>query len=129
MSITHTVTWTYRDQSSNPITKTAIVIGGTEKNIDASVPVAADQAYPITLDRTKLLSLCLYSDVALTIETNSSSAPTDTIVLTAGQNRQWELATDGLAACPITASVTSMFLTNAAAGVAAFKLRALLSAT
>ncbi len=125
MAVTHQVLRQYADTSSNRIQLSEIISGGTEKNLDKSMAVGTDTAVAFTLDRTILQSLCLSSDVALTIKTNSSGSPTDTIVLVAGQALVWTLATDTLAKCPITATITSLFITNAAGGPAAFKLRSL----
>lgn len=125
MSVTHTVTRSYRDQGPTAIQLAEQVTADVEKNIDLALSIGTDFSIPFTLDRTKLKSLVIYSDVALTLETNSSSSATDSIVLVAGQALMWTLATDGLGRCPITANVTALFATNVAA--AAFKLRALLS--
>jgi hypothetical protein len=130
MSISHTLVRQYKDQSSNSIVNsnsTETVTGSMEKNIDKSVAVGTDTLYAYTLDRSILQSLCLYSDVALTIKTNSSGSPTDTIVLVAGEARMWSLAYGGLSLCPITANITALYITNASGGPAAFKLRALLT--
>lgn len=127
MSLTHTVLRQYSDTSSVRISKTDTVSGSQEKNIDKSVAVGTDTLVPYTLDRSILQSLVISSDVALTIKTNSSGSPTDTIVLTAGQALMWAFATDGLTACPITANITALYVTNAAGGPAALKIRALLT--
>ena len=125
MAVTHTVLRQYADSSSNRIQLSETVTGGTEKNLDMSIAVGTDTLVAFTLDRSILKSLCLSSDVALTVKTNSSGAPTDTIALAAGQTLVWTLATDLLAKCPITANITALYITNAAAGAAAFKLRSL----
>ncbi len=123
MSVTHTILRQYTDTSSVRISKTDTISGGTEKNLDKSITAGTDTLVAFTLDRSILLSLCLYCDVAVTIKTNSSGSPTDTITLVAGQAHVWVLATDTLANCPITANITALYITNAA--LASFKLRSL----
>jgi hypothetical protein len=50
-------------------------------------------------------------DVACTLETNSSSSPVDTIALSAGKARKWEVGDPAL----LTADVTALYITSAAA--------------
>jgi hypothetical protein len=127
MSITHTIVRSYKDQGSTAISASETPTGNTENNVDVSVVVGTDIAFAWAAVRANLQSLCISSDRALTIETNSSSAPTDTIVLIGGQALVWTLAKDGLSRCPFSASVTSLFFTNASGGTAALKIRALLN--
>jgi len=127
MSITHSVLRQYADASSNRIQLSETIVGGTEKNLDPSIAVGANTLVPFTLDRSILKSLCISSDVAITVYTNAAStgSPTDTISIAAGEARIWTLATDTLARCPITANITALYITNAAGGPSAFKLRSI----
>lgn len=126
MSITHTVTRQYKDQSANSILQTESVVGNGEANFDQQVPIGTNTAYAFNLVRSKLLSLCISSDTACTIKTNSSSAPTDTLSIGAGETRLWTLATNLIANCPITADITAgIFVTNAA--ISNLKIRAVVS--
>ncbi len=127
MSIRHTVLRQYKDASSNILQLSESIDGGTEKNLDLSIAVGANTLVPFTLDRSILKSLCINSDVAITVYTNAASggSPTDTIAIAAGQALIWTLATDLLAKCPITANITALYITNAAGGPSAFKLRSM----
>lgn len=127
MSITHTILRSYKDQGPSAIQKSDSISGNSENNIDDSVAIAANHLIAWTATRANLLSVCLSSDVAVTVYTNAASggSPTDTIPLTAGQVLTWVLATDGLSKCPFSANVTAIYVTNASASVAAFKIRAL----
>lgn len=129
MSISHTILRQYRDQSSNAIQLSETPTGNAEKNFDQLVPIAANTHYLVTLIRSQLLSLCIYAADAITLYTNAASggSPTDTIAIVAGQALVWTLATDGLSKCPLSADVTSIYVTNATAAAVAFKLRALLT--
>lgn len=127
MPFTHIILRQYRDTSPNVISLSESVTGNDDHNIDKSMAVGTNTPLAYTLDRTVLQSLAFSSDLALTIKTNSSSSPTDTIVLVAGQVLVWSLASDGLARCPITASITSLFITNTGGGPATLKIRALVT--
>lgn len=127
MAITHTRTNTYKDASSNVLgTAESISTGVRENNIDIALVIGTDVSVPYTATRANILSLCLLSDVDLTLETNSGSSPQETISLKAGVAKTWTLAGEGLAACPFSGNVTGLFATNAAA--ANLKVRTLLTA-
>lgn len=125
--IIHTVLRQYRDTSGVNIQISEAITSDRENNVDKAIVTGANTLVYWTIDRTKLKTLCLYSDVAATVYTNnpSGSSPQDTIALTAGQALVWSLASDGLARCPFSGSVTAIYVTNASD--ANFKLRALTS--
>lgn len=126
MAFTHTITKTYRGSANADITASITVTNDTELNFDGTVAsVTTDAEIDWAATRANLKSLCLYSDVAITVKTNSSGSPVDTITMTAGQSIVWSLVADGLTACPFSANVTKLYVTNAGAGAAAFKIRAL----
>ena len=127
MSITHTFTRSYKDQSANSMTDVDIVIGNSEDNIDDSIAGSTtNHQIHWAATRANLQSLVFSSDSAITIYTNnpSGSSPQDTIPLVAGQVNGWVLATDGLSHCQISADVTTIYVTNSNSGAATFKLRA-----
>ncbi len=130
MPFSHTITRAYRDSSGTSITATETVTSNEERSYDDSV-ADGQTAFQvdISLVRSTLKALSIYSDRAVTIKTNSSSSPTDTITLVAGQNLVWSLATDGLSKCPISASVTALYIANASGAAASVKIRSLSDAT
>jgi hypothetical protein len=81
----------------------------------------------LTLDISQVTSLVIYSDKALTLKTNNSGAPTDTIVLKAGIPYVWN--SDSYDTCKITADVTVLYVTNASGAAAALKFDAVHDAT
>lgn len=131
MPIVHTITRQYADQSTNKLTQTETITGNSERNFDQSVPIAANTQYFLPFTRSKMLSLAIKSDQDVTIYTNaaSSGSPTDTITVKAGVVREWSLASNGLAACPFTADVTSLYVTNASPAAAALQIRSCLNQT
>lgn len=71
-----------------------------------------DQLWNIVATKSKINSIYIYSDVALTFETNSGSGPTDTLAIPAGIPVLWSV--DWPVTCPITANITAgIFITNA----------------
>lgn len=126
--ITHTVTRSYKDQSSSALTLTEQVTDNTENNLDDTIAVANNVHKVWNVTRANLKSLCLYSDLGVTVYTNAASggSPTNTLVLAPGQSLCWTLQTDTLANCPLSADVTAgIYVTNAASGPARLAIRAI----
>ena len=126
--ITHTITRQYKDQSSSTISKQEIVTGNAEANIDETVPVSANHQIGWAITRGNLKSVVLTCDVAVTVFTNdlSTGSPQDTIPIAAGQALIWTLGVDLIANCPFAGDVTTIYVTNAAAGSGEFKIRCVL---
>ena len=61
------------------------------------------------------------------MKTNSTGAPQETITLTAGQAVIW--AHDHTEAIPFAGPITKMYVTNAGAAIARFRVSALLDLT
>lgn len=114
MSINHILTLKYQngtDVLEHSVTSTA----GAEKNVSEAISASqTDFAVAWTCDYSQLKSLYMYSDVAMTVETNSGSAPGQTIALAAGKPLAWYYGS-GIT-CPITVDVTALFITNTTAG-------------
>lgn len=93
------------------------------RKLDPTIP-ASSTNFAVTLAFTlaKVKSLWFYSDKAVTLKTNSSGSPVDTIVLAAGIPLVWNA---NLGANPFSADVTSLFVTNAAVSAAEMKIRIL----
>lgn len=129
MSVIHTVTRAYKDQSANAISQVEAVTGNYEQNLDDTVVVAANHQLHWACTRANLQSLCLYSSGAVTVYTNdlSTGSPQDTIPLAAGQTRVWTLSTDLIAKCPFSNDVTTIYVTNAGADPVTFRIRAILN--
>jgi hypothetical protein len=85
-----------------------IVANQTDHEIDAAIPVAP-----------KLQAFLLYCDQNVTVKTNNSGAPTDTINLSAGVPFFWI----GSGSVPLAGAITKFFVTNTTA--CTFQVRAL----
>ncbi len=126
MSISHTIIRSYRDQSGNLITGSSTITDDTELNTSVVITAGAtNHEVDWSATRANLQSLCLFTDQAITIKTNSSGSPTDTISMNANQEIAWGLAVDSLSRCPFSADVTKLYITNAGANNANVQIRAI----
>lgn len=99
-----------------------------EQNVDVTVPAATThKEVNIDLDVSELDTLVIYSDKTVTLKTNSSGSPDDTLTVTAATPIAWGSASGH--ACPLTVDVTKIYLTNAGADAATVKIRAGYDAT
>ena len=130
MSFTHKITRGF-DRAQSPadaVTHTEEVSADAEDNRDIAVPDSStDLEVAITIDADQIKSLYIVSDQAVTLETNSGSAPDDTFSLVANKPLQW--TTGDYHSNPITADVTSIFLTNSSGEAATVKVRLLQDST
>lgn len=131
MSFTHVVTRSYRDSSGNSLVKAESITNNTESTYSDSIPDSTSNAeVDMVLTVANLKSICINSSAAITIKTNSTSSPDDTLVLVAGgQCIVWSLATDGTAKRPLTANTTKFYITNASGGPAQVDIRILADQT
>jgi hypothetical protein len=127
--INHTATRSYKTQSSQTMALTETINGDMELNVTLTIPAnTTNQAIVIAITQTDLLSVCLYANgAALTVKTNSSGSPQDTIALVSGQCLVWTLQTDGIGKIPFSANVTEFFVTNATSGSAIFQYACVLN--
>ncbi len=116
MSITHTVIRSYRDESGVILTGSTTVTDDSSLNTSVTVAISTtNHEVDWAAVRANLQSLCIYASQPVTIKTNSSGSPTDTITMTAGQELNWSLSADTVGRCPFSADVTKLFLTNSSA--------------
>lgn len=124
MALTHSLTWNYNASGLN----TGASLTATseqEINMDVVIPaLSTDYLIAYALDYSQCKGLFIIGSAAMTIETNSSSAPAQTISLAAGVPVAWMY---GSGTCPITADVTSLYITSTAGGT--LTIRTLVDAT
>ena len=118
---------TFRYESpSGPVSVT--VSQSADGNFESDAGIAANATVAevvVPIDISKTLMLLLSSDTDMTLKTNSSGSPTDTITLTGGVPIFWQT---GMPNCPITADVTKFFVANGAAA-GTLKIRVLTDTT
>lgn len=123
---THRITTTFATDEGNAIQAVGTYTGTAEVGYDGSVPATTDLVeVDIAWIRANVKALLLYSSQVLTIKTNNSGSPIDTIVLAAGQAVVWGV--DHLEANPVAHDVTKIFLSNDTANAATVKIRALIT--
>jgi hypothetical protein len=122
----HTIGRSYRDSSGRQIQSSEPTSGNTESNFDGTVAgTTTNHEVDYLLTAAALQSCCIFTDQAITIKTNSSSMPQETITLAAGQNLVWDLAFDGAGKIPFAGNVTKLFITNSGSVAANISIRAL----
>ncbi len=118
MAFSHTVTKSIQGNGVNK-SLSSTYSGSSGTNIQETIAIGTDTLVNVAIDVSAIKSLYICSDVAMTLETNSSSAPDDTISLIAGVPLEWQAGVSYYA-CPLTVDVTKVYLTNVAQ--AAFEL-------
>lgn len=128
MSVTHSITYTHnRGVGTDEKVKTSVVAEG-EINIDVDVPDGStDFEIAFAVTRDALLSLFIIADGTLTLKTNDSGAPDDTLSLTAQQIIAWN--SHSLGSDPFAEDVTVLFATNAGDAPVNLKIFAAVDAT
>jgi hypothetical protein len=121
MAFTHTHARTF-SRSGETISASATATAASEICVDEAINNGVtDGQITLNLDQSELAGVFIISDQVVTIETNSGSAADDTFTLAANEAISW---VDGdTAACPITADVTALFITNASGSTANVKMR------
>ncbi len=121
---THTLGTTYKTDAGTIASVQAIYNGEGEVDLDATVALSTtNKEFDIQFIKTDVISMIMYSDKVVTIKTNSSGSPSDTISLAANMPLVWN--TDTPTAIPLAGNVTKIFVTNATATAAALKIRVL----
>lgn len=114
------------------ITKTFDLSAGAEHNIDEAIAAGAVHApLAFVLDVSQCKALVITADQPLTLKTNSSGAPANTITLAADRPFLW---TDGMPAMrdsagTVVVDVTSLFVSNPGAVATTLQIRALIDPT
>jgi hypothetical protein len=120
---THTIIDSYTDDAGAAFSSSNKFTGQTEAAYDGTIAASAtDFLIDIAWPTTGAQSLCIYSDTNLTVKTNSSTAPVQSLSVIANVPIEWGV---GMGTNPITSAVTTLYVTNATANAAKFKVRAL----
>jgi hypothetical protein len=127
MSFTHTIESSVQTPGKR-VTANFTVAHDQQVSLDVSVPGATnDHDVDFDFVVARLQSIFIKSDQDVTLETNSSSAPTNTIALKANKPLIWYVGS--YYANLFTADVTRMFFTNAGATAARVEIEAIVDPT
>lgn len=105
------------DVSSNSgsISATRSFSGNTQVVLDDTIAAATtNQLFTIAIDVSQVKMLVMLSDVAMTIKTNSSGAPANTVNLLAGV--PYEYGEGGYSTLVLTTDVTAIYVTSTLEG-------------
>ncbi len=123
MAAVHDVTIASRYNGEN-VTGTVSIVADGMTSLDVTVPGSTtDQAASVSILTAKVKSLYMLSSVDLTVQTNNGTTPDNTFTLKAGVPYFWD-GQSGYFSNPLSANITTLYLTNAGTTAASFKLRA-----
>lgn len=127
-SYSHIVSYSLKPSSDPELLKSkTYTASGRVGFIDETAAGSSTTEIVVALDVSAVKSFFLVSDVACTVETNSSGAPDDTITLVAGVPYLWN--TDSYDTFKLATDVTSIFVTVSGSGDATLTLEAIYDAT
>ncbi len=100
---------------------------GQKISIDETMPIANDTLVALSLDVSQVKSMFILSDQDVTLETNSSSAPAQSLALKANIPYIWY--TNKYHSLWCTTDITALYVTNASASAASLQLEILVDPT
>lgn len=113
---------------NNSLSKPITITADGEANIEVTVADAAvDLPVMIAIDVSALKLLYLSSDQDLTIKTNDSGTPTDTLTVSGGKPLVW-FEQNGYTN-PLSADVTAIYVSNSSGSPAKLIIKTLQDAT
>lgn len=114
----HKVTLSYQTQAGISESTTATYTDSTEINITETIPISTtNQPITIAFPHAAMVALNISANTPLTIKTNSTGSPGNTLSVGASLPLIWTADMNGTN--PITVDVTELFVSNASATVAA----------
>ena len=123
MSFTDSVSMAVQIPGGTPYSGTLTLVGNTEENVDAPVNANSQVEVDIQLIKANLQFLFLFCDQTITLKTNSSGAPQDTLNITANVPYVWTVNLVPIFACPFSNNVTKIFVNSTVNVAANFILR------
>jgi hypothetical protein len=124
VAYTHNITSGWADAGLS-VSKTNSYVGDNAPRLDVPIPDSStDLLTPWSLERGNgIVMIFILSDQDMTLKTNSSGAPDDTIVLKANVPYIW--TTDSYDAIQITADITALYMTNGSGEDASLRIESL----
>jgi hypothetical protein len=122
MSFVHKVTRSWA-RGGDALSITESIVVEQEVNMDFQVANAVtDGLHALTLDVSQMKTMYLYSDRAVTLQTNDGTTPDATVTLAAGIPNVWS-STSGATNPFGSTDVTELYITNASGAAANIKIR------
>lgn len=127
MSFTHQIERTWK-RGNDSVVAVETVTSDSEANQDVAVADGQTAFHTVlAIDVSQLKSLFIKSDQDITIKTNSSGSPTDTIDVVANIPLMW--TPDCGFDCPLSADVTGLYIANDSGSTATVQIRCLQDGT
>lgn len=128
MAFTHTIEVNWKGAGREILSSNNYSADAQGPSIDVDVPDSTtDKPVSFAIDKSQIKAIFMLASVDMLVETNSSSAPTDSINLKAGKPYIW--FTGSLDTNLITADVTAMFLTTGSVGAGTFQVEVVYDST
>lgn len=111
MALTSTISFTAAGGGTTISGVTASASGNNITQIaDTIAASTTHQSFAIGIDVSTIQSLFIYTDGALTVKTNSTGSPDQTLTFAANQPLVWAYGMP--VTCPLTTDVTMLYFTN-----------------
>lgn len=124
---THSITTGYKSDEGTITSVIKSFTGDAELGVEDNLAVGAtNQHYTLAITISQIKAMVLYASGSVTIKTNSSSTPQETISLGAGAQLVWTNDAS-LGAIPFAGNITGFYVTNTDVKIANFKARFLLT--
>lgn len=125
---THKVGQTYSTAAGTISSVVSSYTNSVEIGLDDTVPASTtNKEFDVPVTVANIKAMCMTCDKAVTVKTNSSTTPQETISLTAGQSLIW--AIDHTETIPFAGNLTKFFVTNAGSADARFRFFTVLDQT
>ena len=111
MSLKHTWSKAVKSDAGSAASQTDTYTAAAEENFDTDCAHAATREIDLAVDVSQIVSFFIYSDKDVTLKTNSTGAPAQTIALQAKKMLDWR--NDDIGANPLTVDITKLFFVNA----------------
>lgn len=112
---------------SASISQAQSITAGSRVQIDEEIGVGTDALVALTVDVSQVRACYIHSDKALTLETNNSGSPADTLTLVANIPYVWY--TNKYDAFVFGTDITALYVTNAAGATARLRIELLIDPT
>lgn len=115
MSFQDTWALSYTQAPGAQVVSTSITLtANSQQNTDLLVNANSEVRANVSIIKADIQSLLLFCDQSITLKTNSSSAPQDTLNVQANVPYVWTVNTASIFACPFSNNVSAIFVNTAA---------------
>jgi hypothetical protein len=115
MSFSDNWALSYTQTPGAQVVSTSItLVGNTQENVDLLVNANSQTECDVQLFKANLQALLIFCDQSITLKTNSSGAPQDTLNVQANVPYVWTVNLNSIFACPFSNNVSKLFVNTVA---------------